>query len=565
MNLIGYLKEIINYDPHNPMIFNSGIFLLLFTIFITIYAVIYKNKKAVTIYVIAFSLLFYYKSSGWYLWILVFTTITDYSFAIAIVRAKQLIYKRIWLILSVGVSLGILAYFKYTNFFIENIDAVLKRNFHPLDIFLPIGISFYTFQSISYVLDVYWEKIKPTKNILDYAFFLSFFPQLVAGPIVKAKLFLPQLEKKINISKEAIHSGLWLIMVGLFKKAVIADYISQYNDLIFADPMHYSGLENLMGILGYTLQIYMDFSGYSDMAIGLGRIMGFDLGVNFNFPYKALNITDFWRRWHISLSSWLRDYVYIPLGGNRKGKIRMYINLFATMFVGGLWHGAAWKFVFWGAMHGIGLAVHKAFTPKLDKFPNIIPVKFIAWFITFVFVVFLWIFFRVTDIENRIDTFVVKDALSKNIVTNLKDGFDKTILTIKISQKDSLISSIKRTYKQTDTKIITVKQIKNEKNIEIVINEKTKAFDVAWIMIDKVINDFNIKLLPQFFMARITWMFLIIIGFLMHLSPQKLNEKIIESYIRSPYIIKLAVFIILVQLTIQFKLEGVQPFIYFQF
>ena len=565
MNILDYIKEIFNYNQQNPMIFNSGIFLFLFTLFITIYALIYKNKRIVTIYVIAFSLLFYYKSSGWYLWILVFTTITDYSFAIAIVRAKQLIYKRIWLTLSVGVSLGILAYFKYTNFFLENIDAIINRNFQPLDIFLPIGISFYTFQSISYVLDVYWEKIKPTKNILDYAFFLSFFPQLVAGPIVKAKLFLPQLEKKIKITKEAIHSGLWLIMIGLFKKAVIADYISQYNDLIFADPTHYSGFENLMGILGYTLQIYMDFSGYSDMAIGLGRIMGFDLGINFNFPYKSLNITDFWRRWHISLSSWLRDYVYIPLGGNRKGKTRMYVHLFITMFVGGLWHGAAWKFVFWGALHGIGLAVHKATTPNLNKLPNSFAVRSLSWSGTFVFVIFLWIFFRATDIENRIDIHVEKNATEKTIETKLINKIGEGTLEIKILKNDSLVNTINKSYQLKDSKTITVKVVENGDTKEIIINEKTKAFNVAWIMVDKVIFDMNFKLAPQFFMARMTWVFLILIGFFMHFTPQKWNEFIFNGFVRSHYIVKLAIFLILVQLTIQFKTEGVQPFIYFQF
>lgn len=216
------------------------------------------------------------------------------------------------------VLLSILAYFKYANFFLWNWNQMVQGNFQPLDIVLPVGISFYTFQSISYVVDVYKQRIPPTKSWLDYIFFLSFFPALVAGPIVRADYFLPQIRKNRHPDGVDIYGGLWLIIIGIVKKAVIADYIAQFNDLIFNNPGAYDGLQTLMGVLGYTMQIYCDFSGYSDMAIGLALIMGFRLGINFNSPYQSRNLTDFWRRWHISLSSWLRDYVYIPLGGNRK-------------------------------------------------------------------------------------------------------------------------------------------------------------------------------------------------------------------------------------------------------
>ncbi len=565
MNFTKYLSELYNYDPLNPMIFNSGVFFVLFAFFITIYTIIHKKKLAVTLYVIAFSLLFYYKSSGWYLWILVFTTFTDFSFAILITSAKQILWRKIWLTLSVGVSLGILAYFKYTNFFLENWDTIAGKNFQPLDIFLPIGISFYTFQSISYVLDVYWEKIKPTKNILDYAFYLSFFPQLVAGPIVKANLFLPQLKTKVKLTKENVYAGLWMIMVGLFKKAVIADYISQYNDLVFADPMHYSGFENLMAILGYTLQIYMDFSGYSDMAIGLGRIMGFNLGVNFNFPYKAFNITDFWRRWHISLSSWLRDYLYIPLGGNRKGKVRMYIHLFITMLLGGLWHGASWKFVFWGAMHGVGLAIHKSLSSVLDKVPDRHYVNFMSWSVTFIFVIFLWIFFRASDINTRVFTHNITTSTENVIETEIVSKDNLATLSVSVFEKDSLVKSISETFEVDGNKSLFV-DIRNEDGQkEIIVNERTKAFDVAWIMVQKVTTEMNLEFALPFAKARSTWLILLIIGFAMHFPPKKWNDFMLQTYVRSPYAVKLLVFIVLVQLTIQFKSEEVQPFIYFQF
>jgi alginate O-acetyltransferase complex protein AlgI len=564
MNFFRYIQELFNYDASSPMIFNSGAFLALFIVFIAIYAIIHKNRIAITLFVIGFSLLFYYKSSGWYLWILVFTTITDFSFALAITEAKKKIFKQIWLFLSVGVSLGILFYFKYTNFFLGNFYAIAGNNFQPLDIFLPIGISFYTFQSISYVLDVYWKKLEPTKNILDYAFYLTFFPQLVAGPIVKANLFLPQLKKPITIKKDEVYAGLWLIMIGLFKKAVIADYISQYNDLVFGDPSHYSGFENLMAVYGYTLQIYCDFSGYSDMAIGLGKIMGFDLGINFNFPYKAYNITDFWRRWHISLSSWLRDYLYIPLGGNRKGKVRMYINLFITMFLGGLWHGASWKFVFWGAWHGVALAIHKGTKKVLDKIPNKWPSNSASWFLTFHFVIFLWIFFRANNIEHEV--YKHNEQLAENTRTessiNYNDGNNE--LLVKIFRNDSLINTVTKPLDIKENNLVIRTEIVD--GIETIkVNQVEDAFNVAWSMINKIATDTDFTYAWPFLKVRYIWVILLVIGFVMHSTPTNWNQKIMEGYVRAPYLLKVFVFVILVQLVVQFKSEDVQPFIYFQF
>ncbi|MEE1099367.1 MAG: MBOAT family O-acyltransferase, partial [Alistipes sp.] len=229
------------------------------------------------------------------------------------------------------------------------------------NIFLPVGISFFVFQSMSYTIDVYRGELKPLDRWIDYCFYLSFFPQLVAGPIVRAKDFIPQIRKNpIVISREMFGTAIFLILTGLFKKAIISDYISlNFVDRIFDEPLLYSGFECLMGIYGYALQIYCDFSGYSDMAIGLALLMGFKFPKNFDAPYQSASITEFWRRWHISLSSWLRDYLYISLGGNRKGRLRTYLNLFITMLLGGLWHGAALRFVLWGALHGVALAVHK--------------------------------------------------------------------------------------------------------------------------------------------------------------------------------------------------------------
>lgn len=594
-DVIAKLKDIFLYDSASPLLFNSGTFLILLILFLIYYAVTYKNKVSVTIFVILFSVFFYYKSSGLYFVILVFTSITDYSFALMIKKAEKNAWRKLWLILSVWSSLGILFYFKYTNFFLENfvyliqffgdfplitdtiqsIDTdvfksfseIVAGNFQTLDIFLPIGISFYTFQSISYVLDVYQRKLEPTRNFLDYAFFLSFFPQLVAGPIVKAHHFLPQLRTKIIISKTAVWTGLWLIIIGLFKKAVIADYISQYNDFVFAAPGAYSGFENLMAVLGYTLQIYGDFSGYSDMAIGLGLIMGFDLGKNFNFPYKSLNITDFWRRWHISLSSWLRDYLYIQLGGNRKGKWKMYRNLFITMFLGGLWHGANWKFIVWGSMHGIGLAVHKALSDVLKKVPDVIPVKIISWTLTFIFVIVLWIFFRASDIPESTYKTTIVGAAQQDFVSQVIDKTDssKTVMVL-LLEENIVTDTIIQTLKAEKGSKVRIFDTDTGSDKTLSINVMIDASEVAFSMIKQILTDTNFKKYTiPFWQAHKLWVILMIIGFTMHASPVRLTDKIIDLFVKSPYIVKLVLFIIVVQSVIQLRSEDVVPFIYFQF
>lgn len=409
--IAGNVARMFLYDPKAPMLFSSGFFWLLFLIFLPIYVLVKKNRMRMLLFVVAFSLYFYYKSSGLFFLMLIGTSLIDWSLSRIIAWSKNKKTRLTLMWCSIIISLSILGYFKYANFFLWNWNAMVKGNFQPLDIILPVGISFYTFQSISYVVDVYKKRIRPTRTWLEYIFFLSFFPALVAGPIVRADYFIPQIEKNRKASGNDIWGGLWLIIVGIIKKAVIADYISQYNDLIFNDPTLYTGVQALMGVLGYTMQIYCDFSGYSDMAIGLALIMGFKLGLNFDSPYQSKNLTEFWRRWHISLSSWLRDYVYIPLGGNRKGTIRTYVNNFLTMLIGGLWHGAAWKFIFWGAMHGVGLAIHKACSPILKLVKDNWFTIFVSWLITFIYVSLLWVFFRAESFEDSV-------LIIKNIFVN---------------------------------------------------------------------------------------------------------------------------------------------------
>lgn len=401
------LRDVFLYDPHSPMIFSSGIFLWLFAAFIVVYLLLQRRTTARLMFVTLFSYYFYYKSSGTYFFLLAVVTVSDFLLALLMEHTVTRWKRKLWVVVSLCVNLGLLCYFKYTNFLLECWASLTGGSFSMLDIFLPVGISFFTFQSLSYTIDVYRREIKPLTNLLDYAFYVSFFPQLVAGPIVRARDFIPQIRRPLFVSDEMFGHGIFLIMSGLFKKAVISDYISvNFVERIFDNPTLYSGVENLMGVYGYALQIYCDFSGYSDMAIGIALLLGFHFNINFDSPYKSASVTEFWRRWHISLSSWLRDYLYISLGGNRKGKVRQYVNLIITMFLGGLWHGASWNFVLWGVLHGVALAVHKfwmSLTGRKKGEQSHGIRCFFGVVVTFHFVCFCWIFFRNADFATSVD------------------------------------------------------------------------------------------------------------------------------------------------------------------
>ncbi len=394
------------YDAHQPLIFNSGLFLFLFAGFLLFYALLRRGTSARIVYVILFSLYFYYKSSGVYFLLLVFAAASDYWIARALCRTQRTWARRSWVALSIAVNIGMLGYFKYTNFLIDLSNQLFGAGFLQFqNIFLPVGISFFVFQSLSYTIDIYRRQLRPLDRWTDYLFYLSFFPQLVAGPIVRAKDFIPQIRKPLRVSREMFGTGVFLILTGLFKKAVVSDYISlNFVDRIFDEPLLYSGFECLAGIYGYALQIYCDFSGYSDMAIGIALLLGFRFPKNFDSPYKAATITEFWRRWHISLSTWLRDYLYIPLGGNRKGRVRTYVNLFITMLLGGLWHGAAVRFILWGALHGAALALHKLWMKFVPRAKATGAEMSWGWriagiFFTFNLVCFGWLMFRAESMQ----------------------------------------------------------------------------------------------------------------------------------------------------------------------
>ncbi|MGE5421439.1 MAG: MBOAT family O-acyltransferase [Chloroflexota bacterium] len=413
------LDSIFRYDPQNPMIFTTAAFWLFFLIVIAVYSLIYKKLFLRNFYLFLISLFFYYKSGGLFLFLLIFVTTIDFLSGLIIGNSKKKAVRKLFIILSILSNIGILAYFKYTGFLIETLNNLLETDFRVHDfladfsnihlgttfgissIILPVGISFFTFQSLSYTIDVYRRKIEPVRNIIDFGFFVSFFPQLVAGPIVRASEFIPQLYVPYHLEKREFSHALFLISKGLIKKIIISDFIAvNFVDRIFDAPSMYSGFENLMAVYGYGLQIYCDFSGYTDIAIGLGLILGFRLPFNFNSPYKAAGVSDFWKRWHISLSRWLKDYLYIPLGGNRKGKIRTYVNLLVTMILGGLWHGASLRFIIWGFLHGIGLVADRILKLLFGEASQRGFMKALSVFLTFQFVSFCWIFFRAPDMES---------------------------------------------------------------------------------------------------------------------------------------------------------------------
>jgi alginate O-acetyltransferase complex protein AlgI len=396
------ITEVFRYDPASPMLFNSGLFLVMFLCFYAIYILIRNRQTLLFVYTVLFSLFFYFKASGYYVAIFIASTLINFWLGNIIYRVRSHGVKKAWLVSGIILNLGLLFYFKYTNLFVTTYGTISGEEVPHFDIFLPIGISFFTFQSISYLVDIYKNLLRPPESLLKFSFYATFFPHLVAGPIVRAYIFLPQVYQKIKLSLQQIGHAWWLIIGGLIKKAIISDYISiNFVDRIFDNPALYSGFENLMAVYGYAIQIYCDFSGYSDIAIGLALLMGFTLPINFNSPYKATSVTDFWRRWHITLSSWLRDYLYIPMGGNRKGRIRTYTNLLLTMLIGGLWHGASWKFVVWGGLHGSALAVEKLFQPLLGKKKSAW-LRVAGWVLTFHFVCLGWIFFRAADYQTAL-------------------------------------------------------------------------------------------------------------------------------------------------------------------
>ncbi len=542
-DLQAFLRQFL-YDKDNPLLFNNGFFVLFFAVFITVYFA-FRKKMAIRRYIFClFSLYFFYKASGSFVVLVILSAIVDFVLSNAIFRQKKQGMKNFLLVLSIFFNLGMLFYFKYTNFFISLSNEFLHTGFNPLNILLPVGISFYTFENLSYTIDVYRGHFEPARKFSDYLLFLSFFPKLVMGPIVRAHDFVPQINKPYVITETDFAKGFYLIISGLFKKLIISDYITlNFVNYIFDDPGRYTGLENLFAIYGFAVVIYCDFSGYSDIAIGIGRWLGFTIPPNFLSPYQSRNITEFWRRWHISLSSWLRDYLYIPLGGNRtdtfgtwffpmiffiaitlatmnmfnliwwqslsitggiillfvlpaaisrdKKGISTSMNILTTMLLGGFWHGANWTYIIWGALHGVGLGIHKVWMlitgRSLARTKRTWVYKIIMTLVTFHFVCFTWIFFKAAD------------------------------------------------------------------------------FNTAMIMIYQIAHDFSFSFWVPFFKNYQTVLYIMALAYLLHLIPDKFPDYIINRFQRVPMIAYLVIFFAFLLLYGYFKAaEPVMP-IYLQF
>jgi alginate O-acetyltransferase complex protein AlgI len=405
------------------MLFATVDFMIFFVVVLTAITIV-KYRNFQFLFLLGASYFFFYFSSNYLIVLLISSTILDFFVAKAIFNTQNASKRKILLIITLVGNIGLLGFFKYSDFMIFEFNMLgqmfnLESNIPYLNLALPIGISFYTFQTIGYTVDVYRRKLEPCKSFLEFALFVSFFPQLVAGPIIRASNFLPQLREKISevgknsrlrlfsVESRNLKAGITLIAFGFLKKMFFADNIAPLVDDIFANPIGAESFTIILGAIAFGIQIYGDFSGYSDIAIGAALVLGLKIPINFNKPYFASSPSDFWRRWHISLSSWLRDYLYIPLGGKRKSDQRTYVNLITVMFFGGLWHGASVNFIIWGVLHGTYLIIHKII---LDKVPSLKNNSFfktklgrlIAIFVTQYFIFLTWISFRVSEVDHMI-------------------------------------------------------------------------------------------------------------------------------------------------------------------
>ena len=550
-----WIYDIFEFSKKYPLDFTQMSFWIFFVIVYAGFALTYKRLFIRNLFLFLVSCFFYYKTSGLFVMLLLFSTVTDFYFGRQIDKSEDEGRRKLFVTLSICLNLFVLSYFKYAYFFTDAYNTIFhtdhkvfnylaywgngfhsKGYFSVDEIVLPVGISFYTFQTISYTVDIYRRKLKSLDSILDFGLYVTFFPQLVAGPIVRAEEFVPQLLRPTQITKEDFNRATYFIFKGLIKKMLFANFIAvEFLDRVFEMPTMYSGFTNLMALVGYSLQVYGDFAGYTDIAIGLALLMGFELPRNFNSPYKAINTGDFWKRWHISLSTWLKDYLYIPLGGNRTGSwasvtialvlvsvaligvgnpyfsliigllllggtllamkserfqhyITTNINLMLTMVLGGLWHGASWKYILWGGINGLGIVFYKLWR-KLSPYEHSTHWLAHFWkvFSTFIFIVFVRLYFRGEDME-RIGQFY--DQLWNNM-------------------------------------------------------DLSSSGQVLWYFRDAFV--------------------VIVLGYTVHWLPQSLKDKIEEAYYQSPIWVKVLIMAVVAVICYQTFSNDAPAFIYFQF
>lgn len=617
LQLFEYIKGIFAFDPNSPLLFTHFQFWAFFAIVFALFSLLQSKTLLRNAYLFFVSLLFYYKTSGLFVGLLLLVTVSDFFIAQGIYhfRDRSLVMKRLLLCLSVIIDLGILCYFKYAYFFadvvnqlfgtsfeVTNIAAewangIVGSNFFSVDrIILPVGISFYTFQVISYTADVYKGLVKPVRNILDFGFYVSFFPQLVAGPIVKASDFIPQLYRRYSLSRMQFGIAVFWILNGLAKKIILSDYLAvNFIDRVFNNPQFFGGFENLSALFLYSLQVYADFSGYTDIAIGLSLLMGFHLPLNFNSPYKAQNAGNFWKRWHISLSRWLQTYLYIPLGGNRNISFGTYfwistitlialilsgniyvaltvlalaiaviftawrypekrkhiyanLNSMITMLLGGLWHGASMNFMIWGGLNGVGMVIFKfwrdmsllcrALVPTLLSF-GLYALKVYAflplWNLLLVFMIFIAASAWIRYVYNIIGC--------KNPLTWLNRGWSILVTFTFI----------------TFTRLF----FRSGSNLDPAIANET-AWGIAKNMINSIGTQWNVNVLDVISAYRSVFI-LFVLGMIVHWLPTRFKRRYRICFAKMPLPLMAIVTVIIIFVCYQFVTAEMQPFIYFQF
>ena len=551
------------------------------------------------VFLMAVSWFFYYKTSGLFLLLLLFVTLSDWLIAQRIYRNKEQgtrskdYIAKAWLALSVVIDLGLLCYFKYAYFFTNVVNNLLGTELAVFDLFayigngfsesgrfmvdkiiLPVGISFYLFQVMSYTIDVYRGHVKPVKNILDFAFYVSFFPQLVAGPIVRANEFIPQLYKPFRLSRRVFGLAVFWVLNGLIKKIVLSDYLAvNLIDRVFENPLLFSGFENLFALFEYSLQVYADFSGYTDIAIGIAMLMGFYLPQNFDSPYKSKNPQEFWRRWHMSLSRWLKSYLYIPLGGNRKilGKevknktTAGNVNSFITMLLGGLWHGASWNFVIWGALNGAGMIVYKVWAKMTWHIRMLLMTLLMGslWVAYALLNAPIWNLFFVWGIALWIGTFVrylywwYERILMKR--GNLLSPFASRLSPI--ANPLSTIWAVAQTFV-----FITFTRLffRSGSNLDPETANQ-EAWETATNMVNQMGGAWNSSIIPAFLWEYRYVVILFVLGMVIHWLPTRWKRWYRVQFALLPIWAIVMIAALTVVVVYQFVTADMQAFIYFQF
>ena len=600
------MQNIFLYSRESPLIFTQFYFWIFFAVVLFGYTFLSNKRIGRSAFLLLVSIFFYYKSSGFFFFLIIFSTFVGFYTGKGIGRNQNVFIRKLLLSISIVVNLGVLAYFKYAYFFTDAYNEFFSTNYEVINwlakwsndvwgshfevskILLPVGISFFTFQTISYTIDVYRGLLKPVKNILDFGFYVSFFPQLVAGPIVRASHFIPQIYEKYSLSKEEFGLAVFIVLKGLIKKIFIGDYIAvNFVDRIFSEPITYTGFENLMAIIGYSLQVYVDFSGYTDIAIGVALLMGFRLPDNFNSPYKALSVGEFWQRWHISLSSWLKDYLYFPLGGNRRASIGTYLGLLAilsvivllsknlmlipiflgsflflfllaylipfvrlhiesninrmiTMLLGGLWHGASWNFIFWGGLNGLGIVVYKFW--RLSVLNRLI---FLGLFNTTLVILYI-----VNVLQPHLFTVLMFIVNIFWLVAFISTYFQRKLGDEKHRKWYLASPKILLTFSFITFTRVFFRNETFEKSRDM-LHQITHAFDTSVIW--DVIVGYKYVFLMMLF------------AFVTHWLSYKFKETWRNRFIRSPIWVKILIVVITVFIVYQSISAEMQPFIYFQF